>query len=90
MRRRGGGQPRGSGQRQPSGIGDLHPDNLDRLLASMHGLGSRRRQPFVHEVDQQIGREAMRQQSRFGAAAWAASEYFERPMPLALIAVDRA
>jgi hypothetical protein len=27
-----------------------------------------RRQPFMHEVDQQIGREAMRQHSRFGAA----------------------
>jgi hypothetical protein len=28
-----------SDQRQPSGIGDPHPDNLDRPLASMHGLG---------------------------------------------------
>jgi hypothetical protein len=50
-----------SGQRQPSGIGDPHPDNLDRPLASMHGLGRRRRQPFVHEVDQHPAREAMRQ-----------------------------
>ncbi len=44
----------------PDSIGDLHPGNLDRLLASMHGLARRRRQPFLHEVDQQIGREAMR------------------------------
>jgi hypothetical protein len=57
-----------SGQRQPSGIGDPHPDNLDRPQASMHDLGRRRRQPFLPEVDQQIGREAMRQQSRFSAA----------------------
>jgi hypothetical protein len=55
-------------QRQPSGIGDPHPDNLDRPLASMHGLGRRRRQPFLPEVDQLIGREAMRQQIRFSAA----------------------
>jgi hypothetical protein len=34
-----------SGQRQPPGIGDPHPDNLDRPLASMHGLGRRRRRP---------------------------------------------
>jgi hypothetical protein len=55
-----------SGQCQPSGIGDPHPDNLHRPFASMHGLGGRGRQPFVREVDQQIGREAMRQHDRFG------------------------
>jgi hypothetical protein len=38
------------------------------MAAGLHGLGRRRRQPFLHEVDQQIGREAMRQQNRFGAA----------------------
>jgi hypothetical protein len=36
-----------SGQRQPPGIGDPHPDNLDRPLASMHGLGRCGRQPVV-------------------------------------------
>jgi hypothetical protein len=52
--------PAGSSRSSHGGdeIADPHPDNLDRPLASIHGLGRRRRQPFVHEVDQQIGRES--------------------------------
>jgi hypothetical protein len=73
-----------SGQCQPSGIGDPHPDNLDRPLASMHGLGRRRRQPVAHQDGQHLGRKAMCQHDRLGDTEWTTGEQPQRPMPLGI------
>jgi hypothetical protein len=61
------------GDRLSPGVGDPHADNFDHLLASVHDLGCRGRQPVEDQAGQHREREAIRQQDCLGEAVLAAS-----------------